>query len=195
MTKTKRILLIGNPNVGKSTIFSRLTGAKVIVSNYPGTTVEYYQGYFKLEDKEAIIIDAPGIYNLEPSSKAEEVAKELIDGADIIVNVMDATNLERNLYLTLQLLETNKPIVVVLNIWDETKHKGIEIDCQKMEEILKVPVVATSGISGEGIRKLAFRIWEAKTSSFVAEDKWKSIGFILQNVQKLYHKHHTLLEL
>jgi len=195
MTKTKRILLIGNPNVGKSTIFSRLTGAKVIVSNYPGTTVEYYQGYFKLEDKEAIIIDAPGIYNLEPSSKAEEVAKELIDGADIIVNVMDATNLERNLYLTLQLLETNKPIVVVLNIWDETKHKGIEIDCQKMEEILKVPVVATSGISGEGIRKLAFRIWEAKTSSFVAEDKWKSIGFILQNVQKLYHKHHTLLEI
>ena len=99
----KKIVLMGNPNVGKSVVFSRLTGANVIASNYPGTTVDFSKGKMCLGKEGHEIIDAPGTYSLEPSNKAEEVALEMFDQADLIINVIDATNLERNLYLTLQL--------------------------------------------------------------------------------------------
>ncbi len=100
-----KILLMGNPNVGKSVIFSRLTGVRVIVSNYPGTTVSYTRGLMKLGDETAEVIDVPGTYTLEPTSEAEEVALQMLDTGDVVINVVNATNLERNLYLTLQLLE------------------------------------------------------------------------------------------
>ena len=93
----KKIVLMGNPNVGKSVVFSRLTGANVISSNYPGTTVDYSKGKMRLEGKTIEIIDAPGTYSLEPSNKAENVASEMLNDADIIINVVDSTNLERNL--------------------------------------------------------------------------------------------------
>ena len=110
---------MGNPNVGKSVVFSRLTGANVIASNYPGTTVDFSKGHLKLNNQTIEIIDAPGTYSLEPSNKAEEVATKMLDDADVIINVIDATNLERNLYLTLELLERHIPMVIVLNLWDE----------------------------------------------------------------------------
>jgi len=117
---TRKILLIGNPNVGKSAVFFRLTGAKIMISNYPGSTVEFTQGYMKTGMGRAAVIDVPGTYTLEPTSKAEEVAVRMIKEGDLIVNVLDATNLERNLYLTLQVLETGIPAVIALNMWDET---------------------------------------------------------------------------
>ena len=154
----KKILLMGNPNVGKSVIFSRLTGAYVMASNYPGTTIDYSKGKLRIKGKKYEIIDVPGTYSLESNCKAEEVAVQMLDDGDIIINIVDATNLERNLYLTLQLIERKKPLIVVLNLWDEAKHKGIKIDAKKLESILEVPVVPTVGLTGQGIKDLINRI-------------------------------------
>jgi len=194
----KKILLMGNPNVGKSAIFSRLTGAKVIISNYPGTTVEFTQGYLRLGEEKAQVLDVPGAYTLEPVTKAEEVACQMLNDADCVINIIDATNLERNLNLTLQLLEKNIPVIVALNMWDDTKHRGIEIDVEKLEKILGVPIVPTCGLTGEGVRHLINRLKEAKTSTLkFASDKerWEEIGEIVDKVQKLHHRHHTFLEM
>ena len=131
-----KILLLGNPNVGKSAFFSRITGVKVIASNYPGTTVEFKKGSMKLGEEEAGVIDVPGSYTLEPTSKAEDVAVEMLKDGDLAINVVDATNLERNLYLTLELLERQIPVIVALNMWYDTAHRGINIDVAKLEKLL-----------------------------------------------------------
>lgn len=193
----KKILLMGNPNVGKSAIFSRLTGIRVVVSNYPGTTVEFTQGIMKVGDDRALIIDVPGTYGLEATSKAEEIAVEMLKDGDAVVNIIDATNLERNLHLTLHLLEKNIPLVVALNVWDDAKHKGIAIDVKKLEELLGVPVIPTVGVTGEGIKELVSRIPEAsnpKVTERTEEQRWTEVGKIAAEVQSLEHRHHTLLE-
>ena len=143
----KRILLMGNPNVGKSAFFSRLTGTKVIASNYPGTTVGFTKGSLVLGDEEVEVIDVPGTYTLEPTCRAEEVASEMLESGDVVINVVDATNLERNLYLTLELLECDMPVIVALNIWDDTKHRGITIVPERLEALLGVPVVPTVAVT------------------------------------------------
>jgi ferrous iron transport protein B len=192
----KKIVLMGNPNVGKSVVFSRLTGANIISSNYPGTTVDFSKGRMCLGKEGHEIIDAPGTYSLEPSNKAEEVALEMFEQADLVVNVADATNLERNLYLTLQLLERHKPVVLALNLWDEARHTGISIDIQKLEDELRVPVVPTVALSGEGIRDLVGRIDEARPAAEIEpmteSERWVKIGEIVRNVQQVTHRHHTL---
>lgn len=192
----KKVLLVGNPNVGKSLVFSRITGLGIISANYPGTTVELKIGRFKFRDQEYELMDVPGTYSLETFSKAEETAVGLIDESDIIINVVDATNLERNLNLTLQLLKKNKPIIVCLNFWDETAHKGIGIDSVALENILTVPVVTTCALSGEGIKKLISQLDSARVGnlSFGKEEQWCLIGSITNRVQKLTHRHHTFLE-
>ncbi len=192
-----KILLMGNPNVGKSVIFSRLTGTNVIASNYPGTTVEYMKGTMKYRGEKVEVLDVPGVYSLEPTSKAEEVAVKMLEEGDIVINIVDSTRLERNLYLTLQLLERKIPVIVALNLWDEAKHKGIEIDKEKLEELLGVPVVPTVAITGEGIRELVSRLPEAKPRNLKLseEERWKRIGEIVSQVQKVYHRHHTLSEI
>ena len=129
-----QILLVGDPNVGKSVVFSRLTGTRIIASNYPGTTVGFTKGYLKLGQEEDEVIDVPGTYTLEPTSRAEEVAVEMLKDGDLIINVIDATNLERNLNLTLQLLERPIPVIVALNMWDDTHHRGINIDVARLEK-------------------------------------------------------------
>ena len=195
-----KILLMGNPNVGKSVVFSRLTGARVIASNYPGTTVSFTKGYVHLNGKRVEVIDVPGTYTLNPTCKAEEVAVQMLEEAgpdDVVINVVDATRLERNLNLTLQLLERNVPVTVALNMWDDAKHKGISIDVQKLEELLGVPVVPTVAVSGEGIRELMSRIPEARTGNMEphnVEDRWSRIGSFVTQVQKLTHRHHTFLD-
>ncbi|MBL7071026.1 MAG: ferrous iron transporter B [Candidatus Omnitrophica bacterium] len=192
-----KILLMGNPNVGKSALFSRLTGARVIISNYPGTTVEFTQGYIKLGEANPAIIDIPGTYALEPTSKAEEVAVRMIEEGDVIINVVDATNLERNLYLTVELLEKNIPVIVALNMWDDTKHKGIQIDVKRLEKILGVPVVTTCGLTGEGVKELVEHISKArpkKMEPLKDSERWEYIGKIVKEVQHLHHRHHTFLE-
>ena len=149
---------MGNPNVGKSAFFSRLTGTKVIASNYPGTTVGFTKGSMKLGEEVVEVVDVPGTYTLEPTSKAEEVAAEMLPSGDLVINIIDATNLERNLYLTLELLERNLLVIAALNVWDDTKHRGIEIDPAKLEKLLGIPVVRTVAVSGEGIKELVERI-------------------------------------
>ena len=192
------VLLMGNPNVGKSVIFSRLTGIRVVASNYPGTTVEFSEGTMRLGDEEARLIDVPGTYSLDAApSKAEEVALRMLDEGDVVVNVVDATNLERNLQLTLELIERAKPMLVALNVWDDARHKGIEIDCAKLEEFLGVPVVPTVGITGEGVKDLVARIPDATVPSVPERwkvDRWSEIGRIVGAVQSLKHRHHTFLE-
>ena len=193
----KKILLVGNPNVGKSVLFSKLTGVNVCCSNYPGTTVEYCSGRSIIGTEEVDIIDVPGAYSLDPTSKAEQVAIEMIKQGDIAINVIDATNLERNLYLTLQLLELDIPVIVALNIWDETKHRGIDIDVEKLSELLAVPVVPTNARSGYGLDRLIRRLSRARTPklpSMSARERWPRIGEIIAAVQRISHHHHTFLE-
>ena len=158
-----KILLMGNPNVGKSAVFNRLTGAKVIESNYPGTTVDYTKGYMRLEGKEIEIIDVPGTFSLEPKDKAEEVAVKILreNKDSIVICVIDSTKLERGLYLAIEIIEEGYPVIIALNMWDIAKDKNIWIDVEKLESILGVPVVPTIAISGEGIKELISRIKEA----------------------------------
>jgi ferrous iron transport protein B len=192
----RKILLIGNPNVGKSVIFSRLTGVNVIASNYPGTTVEYTRGHMKSGDEEVEIIDVPGTYDLDPTSPAEEVAVRMAKEGDVIIDVVDATNLERNLNLTLQLLKDGRPVVIALNLWDETRHIGISIDVDKLQGILGVPVVPTCAITGEGIKELVSELPNARADSiqYDQEKRWEKVGEIVSQVQKITHRHHTFLE-
>lgn len=192
-----KILLMGNPNVGKSVVFSRLTGVHVIASNYPGTTVSYSRGSMKLGDKMAEVIDVPGTYTLEPTTKAEEIAAQMLNTGDIVINVIDATKLERNLYLTLQLFERNIPVVVALNIWDDTEHRGIHIDLDKLRGILGVPVIPTVATTGQGIKDLVECIPEATSPDIPPhsrDERWATIGNIIDQVQYITHRHHTWLE-
>lgn len=196
---------MGNPNVGKSVFFSRLTGVQVIASNYPGTTVEFTKGYMLIGNEKVEVIDVPGTYTLEPTCKAEEVACEMLKSAtkgavrqgDVIINVIDATNLERNIYLTLELMEQDIPVIVALNMWDDTKHQGIHIDIEKLSQWLNVPVVPTVAVTGEGFAKLIAEIYKARTPKVhkhTLEDRWKDVGKLITEVQHIEHRHHTLLE-
>jgi ferrous iron transport protein B len=187
---------MGNPNVGKSVVFSRLTGANVISSNYPGTTVDFLKGKMRYDDTKAIIIDAPGTYSIEPSNRAEQVAVNILKEADIVINVVDATNLERNLYLTLQLLEQNIPVVVALNIWDETQHLGIHIDIDKLQSLLKIPIIPIVALTGEGIHTLVSQLQNATSPSHIKptsdEGRWIEIGNLIKQVERVEHRHHTI---
>ena len=196
-----KILLIGNPNVGKSVIFSRLTGVNVIASNYPGTTVGFTKGYLRHVGKRIEIIDVPGTYTLDPTSRAEEVAVQMLDDIKddeqaIVLNIVDATNLERNLHLTLQLIQRKIPMIVVLNFWDECKHTGVSINVEKLVQELGVPIFTTCGITGEGIKHLVDSLDQVKVSplQFDSENIWNEIGFIIEKTQKLTHRHHTFFE-
>jgi ferrous iron transport protein B len=192
-----KILLMGNPNVGKSVIFSRLTGVRVIVSNYPGTTISYTRGFMKLGEEMAEVIDVPGTYTLEPASEAEKIALQLLTTGDVVINVVNAINLERNLYLTLQLLEKGIPLVVALNLWDDTKHRGIDIDLDKLRELLGVPVIPTVAVTGQGIKELVENIPRATSphlSVNTRDERWATIGSIIDQVQRITHRHHTWLE-
>ena len=192
-----KILLMGNPNVGKSVIFSRLTGVRVIVSNYPGTTVSYTRGLMKLGDETAEVIDVPGTYTLEPTCKAEEVALQMLDTGDVVINVVNATNLERNLYLTLQLLEKGVPVVVALNMWDDTKHQGIDIDLDRLRGLLGVPVIPTVAVTGQGMKELVEDIPKATSPGIPThsrDERWVAIGSIIDQVQQVTHRHHTWWE-
>ncbi|MCM8795692.1 MAG: ferrous iron transporter B [Candidatus Omnitrophica bacterium] len=198
----KKIFLIGNPNVGKSVVFSRLTGIEVITSNYPGTTVEFTKGYLKIDEEKLEVIDLPGTYSLEPTSKAEEVAvsllKECPPDKSIVINIIDATNLERNLFLTLQLIEDGYAVIVCLNMCDDAIHRGIHIDISALEKLLNVPVIPTCAVTGFGIRYLIKRLKEAKPvlkNKVNHYQRWQEIGRIIETVQHLKHRHHTLREI
>ena len=197
------ILLVGNPNVGKSVVFARLTGVRVITSNYAGTTVEFRKGFTTIEDEKWEVIDLPGTYSLEPSSKAEEVAHQFLrdtfrrDQGAVVLNIVDATNLERNLHLTLDLIDEGYPVIVALNMCDDLTHRGIEIDVARMQELLGVPVIATCAVTGLGIKVIKERFPEAKgrvPRGRTHDELWQEVGVIVSQVQKLTHRHHTWKE-
>ncbi len=196
-----KVLLVGNPNVGKSALFSRLTGTHILSSNYPGTTVGYTRGFAKLKDHRVEIIDVPGMYGLDPTNEAEAVAVKMLDDANaVIVNVIDATNLERNLNLTLQLINRGLPLIIALNMWDDARHRGVEIDAVELAGLLGVPVIPTVGTTGEGVKHLIENLQEAKTTPLIPpdadnnDDRWVQIGTIVNKVQTLRHRHHTWRE-
>ncbi len=194
----KKISLMGCPNVGKSVVFSRLTGVNVISSNYPGTTVDFTKGTTRIGSGKYELVDVPGTYSLEPTSKAEEVAQTMLEDADIVINVVDATHLERNLYLTLEIMAMKKPTIVALNLWDETKHIGIDIDPDKLEKLLDVPIVPTCAITGEGIKELTSELSDARPSKTIEPmsegERWLTVGEIIKEVQVVHHRHHTIWE-
>ncbi|RKY04293.1 ferrous iron transport protein B [Candidatus Poribacteria bacterium] len=165
-----KIALVGNPNVGKSVIFNALTGRYVTVSNYPGTTVEVSKGKAKFGDKIAEVIDTPGMYSLLPITDEERVARSILthERPDLILHIVDAKNISRMLPLTLQLMELEVPMILVLNIMDEAERAGIRIDVEKLEAILGIPVVPTIATSGKGIRELRERIEER-----MGEEEWE----------------------
>jgi len=198
----KRIYLAGNPNVGKSVVFSRLTGVHVVSSNYPGTTVEISRGSLQYGDKDIEVVDLPGTYSLEPTSGAEETAVSLLNELPkeeiAVVNVLDSTNLERNLSLTLQLIEKGFPVVVCLNMCDDAGHRGIYIDSDKLSSLLSVPVISTCAVTGAGIKLLMSTIQEARPVSrprLSHGERWLELGKLIEQVQSLEHRHHTLREL
>ncbi len=151
-----RIALAGNPNCGKTTLFNALTGANQFVGNWPGVTVEKKEGKYK-GDKEVTITDLPGIYSLSPYTLEEVVARNyLIDEhPDAILNIVDGTNLERNLYLTTQLVELGIPVVVAINMIDVVAKNGDQINSKRLAEELGVEVVEISALKGTGVEDAA----------------------------------------
>ena len=150
------IALVGNPNSGKTTLFNALTGSNQYVGNWPGVTVEKKEGTAAIGGREMTVVDLPGIYSLSPYSMEEIVARDYIIGGhpDAIINIVDATNLERNLYLTVQLLELERPTVLALNFMDEARKAGDEIDVEKLSKELGVPVVPITAKTGENLDEL-----------------------------------------
>ncbi|MFA7247423.1 MAG: FeoB small GTPase domain-containing protein, partial [Dehalococcoidia bacterium] len=192
-----KILLAGNPGAGKSVLFSRLTGSLVTSDNFPGTAIGFSSGHMRVADQNAEVIDTPGVYSLESSGQAGEVARKMLRDGDIIINVVNATNLERDLYLTLELLEERIPIIVALNVWDDARHIGIEINVAELEQMLGVPVIPTVATTGEGIKYLVESIPRAVMRANPAatrEERWARIGEIIGQVQKVTHRHHTFGE-
>ena len=163
----EKIILMGNPNVGKSVIFNYLTGRYVTVSNYPGTTVELTHGKL-LGDSSTLVLDTPGINNFIPSSEDEVVTRNiLLESPDArVIQVGDSRNLDRTLLLSLQLKEMGIPFILCLNMSDEARERGIHIDEDKLSEILQVPVVKTVAIQHIGLQKLIPKLAEASTNNF-----------------------------
>lgn len=148
--------LIGNQNCGKTTLFNRLTGSNQHVGNFPGVTVDKKEGFIK-KDKNLVVVDLPGIYSISPYTAEEIVTRDFLikEKPDAIINIIDATNIERNLYLTLQLMELNIPMVIALNLMDEVRSNGNHIDIVKLEELLEIHAVPISAVKNEGIDELA----------------------------------------
>jgi ferrous iron transport protein B len=159
------IALAGNPNAGKTTLFNAVTGLRQKVANYPGVTVESKEGHLNFGEYDARLIDLPGLYSLEASSIDEEIARDVLTGKvadlsipDVIISVIDATNLERNLYLFTQLLEYKIPLVIALTMFDVAENRGIEIDVEKLAKLLNVPVVAVTAATARGLEELETEI-------------------------------------
>lgn len=147
--KTERgtitVAVAGNPNSGKSTLINAIAGTRLYVGNWPGVTVEKKTATFEYDGRKINLVDLPGTYSLSPYTQEEIIARDYLvhERPDVIIDVVDATNLERNLYLTIQLLELGIPVVIALNIYDEAQKKGYKIDIKAMEKLLGVRVIPT----------------------------------------------------
>ena len=172
-----KIVLVGNPNVGKSIIFNELSGLNVDVSNYPGTTVEIVKGSWRNAD----VFDTPGIYGVSSFNDEERVARDIILEADIVVNIVDATHLERDLFLTQQLIDMGKKMVVLLNFMDEVKKHGIEIDIERLSKFLGVQVIPIVAVKRTGLEELPSGI-ESASEGIQREELHSSLHEMLKMV-------------
>ena len=180
-TARKNIVMAGNPNAGKTLLFNRLTGLHAQTANYPGVTVDFRQAFMKLGGKSIHLIDLPGLYSLDAISPEEKVAKKYLVGdvegssvPDVVLLVLDATNLQRNLFLASQILELGLSVVVALNVIDVARSKGIQVDIEALEFQLHCPVIPVSAKSGEGIAELRDELASAAFSKTDAVDPFPS---------------------
>src|SRR4030043_248973 len=152
----EKVVLIGNPNVGKSVIFNYLTGKYVTVSNYPGATVEVATGTMVAQGKKVQVVDTPGINSLIPMSEDEKVTRDILlkETQPYLVQVIDTKNLRRGLLISLQLLEMNLSFLIVLNMWDEAKSRGVEIRTQALSKNLGSPIIKTVATRQKGLEKI-----------------------------------------
>jgi len=161
-----KALLIGQPNVGKSSLLNALVGSRVIISNYPGTTVEITRGEKILGKTKITFEDTPGIYSISDRSEEEKITeKKLFEGVtDGAIMVVDSTSLERSLYIVLQILEAQIPVIIALNFVEEAEKKGIKIDYKKLEKLLNVPVIPINPLKNKGINELIDVILRVKAT-------------------------------
>ena len=211
--KPRTFLLAGNPNVGKSLLFSRLTGIGILSSNFPGTTVGLHQGQVQFNGDPYQIIDIPGLYRMEDKwlidGKKRDLFKEL--EYDFVVCVADASHLERNLYFTLEMMSLGKPVILLLNKFDEAQRKGIDIDVHKLSKMLGIPVIDVVATTGEGLKRFEKAVSKLSFDHVFVhtlvdeqgapipvpqapEDKWHLIGRIIHRVQQITHKHASFTE-
>lgn len=181
IARPKKFALVGNPNCGKTTLFNNLTGSTAHTGNWPGVTVDRREGEYKKCPETVTIVDLPGIYSLSPYTPEEVVSRNFIldEKPDCIINIIDATNLERNLYLTTQIIEIDVPVIIALNMIDEVKKSGDTIDAAVLEKKIGVPVVAISALKGEGTTELMDRAYEIAGQ--------KRDGFTVLEQSKLSH--------
>lgn len=189
MKKIKTVLA-GQPNCGKSTIFNLVSGIEQHIANYPGVTVDKKTGYFKYEDYKIEMVDLPGTYSFSSYSLEEKVAKEFIlnENPQIVVNVVDASNLKRNLYLTFQLLEMGLPVVVVLNMMDVASRRGIKVDSKKISSMLNCPVIEASGakgIGGDEIMKSITSLYENQTNFEEFKINYEELESFILEIEEL----------
>ncbi|NLZ25654.1 MAG: ferrous iron transporter B [Clostridiales bacterium] len=185
-----KFALAGNPNSGKTTLFNALTGSTAHVGNWPGVTVDKKEGVYKKLSEKIDIVDLPGIYSLSPYSPEEVVSRNFLlnEKPDLIINIIDATNLERNLYLTTQLLELDTPIVIALNMIDSVEKNGDAINALELEEKLGAPVIEISALKQRGIHKLMERAYQEAKKSRVGESVFEGTKYqnLFFEIKKLY---------
>ncbi len=186
-TRTLTVAIAGNPNCGKTTLFNGLTGSNQRIGNWPGVTVEKKEGSFRYHGMAVHVVDLPGIYSLSAYSEDEQIARGylLSGGVDLVINILDATNLERNLYLTTQLLEMRVPLVIVLNMMDLARKKNLEIDVSHMESHLGCPVIPISAIKREDITAVKEALSHALESPKVSETRVSYSNEIEEAIEKL----------
>jgi len=170
-TREMKLALVGNPNCGKTTLFNALTGSNQYVGNWPGVTVEKKEGRAQVDGRSMTVVDLPGIYSLSPYSMEEIVARDFIvkERPDAIINIVDATNIERNLYLTVQLLELERPMVLALNFMDEVERHGDHIDVGRLSQALGIPVIPITARSGKNIQELLREAHRQMHTGFTVE--------------------------
>ncbi len=185
----KKIAIVGNPNVGKSVLFNRLSKSYVTVSNYPGTTVTVDISKATIEGKEYGIMDTPGMYSLTPITEEERVARNILleQKPDIVLHVVDAKNIDRMLHLTIELIESDLPLILVLNMMDEAEEKGLKINIISLEEMLNIPVVGTVSTTGKGIDLLKKRINTFKKKKGMEIDYNPTVEAEIKNIENKLH--------